>query len=148
MNTDGNRRNNTELLHKDLSYNVRGAILSVSKKYGKGLKESVYQNALAEEFALEKFKLKFVEHPRVSIHSLETNKVLGYYIPDFIVEDKIVIEIKATDFTTNQNFEQQLSYLKASKYEVGFLVNFNTPQLYIKRLIFTNDRKPSQRLTV
>lgn len=138
MNTD------MKLLHEELSYKVRGCIYAVANKYGKGLKEQVYQRALAEE--LEKANIPFEEQKRINIISVESGKNLGVYVPDFVVNDKIIIEIKATDFTTKQNSEQQLSYLKSSKYEVGFLVNFNTPKLFIKRLIFTNDRKPSIRV--
>lgn len=118
--------------------------MDVSNKYGKGLKEVVYQNALAEAFMQR--GLKFEKEKRITIHSVDTGKVLGYYTPDYIVEQKIIVELKASDFTSRQNVGQELSYLKASKYEVGFLVNFNTPKLDIKRLIYTNDRKPAIRV--
>lgn len=144
MNTDQSQLINTDLLHSDLSYKVRGAIMNVANKYGKGLKESIYQAALAEEF--DKLKIKYEQQKRVTIYSVETSKPLGTYVPDFVVEDKIIIEIKATDFVIQKDVQQQLSYLKASKYELGFLANFSTPQLYIKRSIFTNDRKPSLRV--
>jgi len=74
-------------------------------------------------------------------YSLDTGKILGTYVPDFVVEDKIIIEIKASTFTTQQDVRQQQSYLKASTYEVAYLVNFCTEKLYIKRSIYTNDRK-------
>jgi GxxExxY protein len=118
--------------------------MSVANKYGKGLKENIYQNALAEEFT--KTGLKFEKEKRIPISSIETGKLLGHYTPDFVVEDTVIIETKATDFTVQKNIDQQLSYLKASKYEVGLLVNFNTPKLYIKRFIYTNDRKPHIRV--
>ena len=144
MNTDKDKRINTELLYSDITYKIRGAMMDVSNKYGKGLKEVVYQNALAEAFMQR--GLKFEKEKRITIHSVDTGKVLGYYTPDYIVEQKIIVELKASDFTSRQNVGQELSYLKASKYEVGFLVNFNTPKLDIKRLIYTNDRKPAIRV--
>ena len=76
------------------------------------------------------------------IHSIDTGKSLGVYVPDFLIEDKIIVEIKATDFTIRDNLKQHMSYLKAGQYEIGYLVNFGTPRLYIKRTIYTNDRKP------
>ena len=134
MNTD-----TTKLLHEDLTYQIRGAIYTVSNEYGKGLKEQIYQKALAEE--LERRNLLFEQQKRITIRSVQSGKPLGVYIPDFIVADKVVIELKASDFTSKQNVEQQLSYLKGSKYEIGLLVNFSASKLYIKRSIFTNNKK-------
>ena len=54
---------------------------------------------------------------------------------------KIILEIKASSFTTRQDIDQQRSYLKASTYEIGYLVNFNTSELDIRRSIFTNNNK-------
>lgn len=144
MNTDTGKQINTDLLYADLSYKVRGAIMSVSNKYGKGLKESIYQKALAEEF--DKLGIKHEQQKRITIYSVESGEPLGTYVPDFLVEDKIILEIKATDFVIPKDIQQQLSYLKASKYELGFLANFNTPKLYIKCSIFTNNRKPTFRV--
>lgn len=149
MDTDQNKQIDTDkskrgLLHEELSFKVRNCIFSVAKKYGKGLKEGILQKALAEEFTLK--GINFEQQKRITIYSVETGKALGVYVPDFVVEDLIIIEIKATDFPLQKDIEQQLSYLKISKYEVGLLINFNTPKLYIKRLIYTNDRKPYIRV--
>lgn len=129
-----------KLLEPDLSYKIQGVIFAVANKYGLGLKEIIYQKALAEEFA--KNEMKFDEQKRIKIYSVETSKVLGVYVPDFIIEDKIILEIKSSDFTTRQDVAQQRSYLRCGIYEIGYLVNFGTRKLDIKRSIFTNDRKP------
>ncbi len=129
-----------KLLEEELTYKIRGCIFNVSNKYGRGLKEKIYQKVLAEE--LLKAGIKFVEQKRINIYSLETGKHIGVYIPDFVINDKIIIEIKATAFTTRQDIEQQRSYLRVSIYEIAYLVNFSTPKLEIHRSIFTNDRKP------
>lgn len=128
-----------KLLEEDLSYKIRGCIYNTSNKYGKGFKEGIYQKALAEEFA--RSGLKFIEQKRIDIYSIDTGKKLGTYIPDFIVGDKIIVEIKAANFSRKEDVEQQRSYLRASIYEIAYLVNFGTPELEIKRSIFTNDRK-------
>lgn len=94
------------------------------------------------EEELEKAGLAYESQKRIDIFSLESGKKLGTYVPDVIVEDKVVVEIKATNFVRVDDLNQQRSYLNASKYEVGYLVNFSTPQLEIKRSICTNDRKP------
>jgi len=94
--------------------------------------KKIYENALAEEF--EKEKIKFENQKRINICSIETGKRLGAYVPDFVVEDKIVVEIKASEFTTRNNKAQQQSYLKAGKYEIGYLVNFGLAKLCIKKI--------------
>jgi GxxExxY protein len=144
MDTEADKQMNTDLLHRELSYKVRGAIMNVANKYGKGLKEEIYQKALAEEFAT--LGVKFKQQYKITIYSIDTGKPLGTYIPDFVIEDKIILEIKASEFTIQKYIEQQMSYLRASKYELGFLANFNAPKLYIKRSIYTNDRKPAFRV--
>lgn len=131
---------NKNLLEPDLSYKIQGAIYNVANKYGNGLKEQIYQKALAEEFT--KQKILFEQQKRINIYSLDTGKSLGVYIPDFVINNKIILEIKASNFTTRQDINQQISYLKTSTYEIGYLVNFNTPELYMRRSIFTNNRKP------
>lgn len=91
---------------------------------------------------MDKKSIKFVEQRRIDIYSLETGVKLETYVPDFIVEDKIVIDIKASTFTRNDDVNQPFSYLKCSGYEIAYLVNFCTPKLDIHRSIYTNDRKP------
>jgi len=131
---------NKSLLYPELSYKLQGAIYNVSNKYGNGLKEKIYQKALAEE--LKKQEINFVEQKRINIYSVDSGKILGTYVPDFIINNKIILEIKASNFTTRQDVNQQRSYLKASIYEIAYLVNFGTPKLYMQRSIYTNDRKP------
>jgi len=127
-------------LYPELSYEIQGALFTIANSYGQGLKEIIYQNALAEEFT--KRKLSFKEQKRINVYSLETGKILGVYIPDFIVENKIIIEIKATEFPAKRDVDQLRSYLRASEYEVAYLVNFCAQELFIKRSIYTNNRKP------
>jgi GxxExxY protein len=128
------------LLHGELCYEIQGCMYNVANKYGKGLKEIIYQKALEEELVIK--SIPFESQKRINIYSVETGKVLGTYVPDLLVKNLVIIEIKATTFSTKQDEQQQLLYLRASKYEVGYLVNFSTPKLYIKRSIYTNDRKP------
>lgn len=141
MNGSTHITDNTDnFLERDLSYKLRGAIYDTVNKYGAGLKEQIYQRALAEEFT--KQNISFEQQKRINIYSLDTGKSLGVYIPDFVIANKIILEIKASSFTTRQDIDQQRSYLKTSIYEIGYLVNFNTNKLDIRRSIFTNNRKP------
>lgn len=139
-NYNESRIRNKDLLEPELCYKIQGAFYSVVNKYGRGLKEQIYQKALTEEFTER--KLKFEQQKRITIYSLDTGKQLGSYMPDFIIEDIVIIEIKASNFVSQQDSRQQMSYLKASRYEIAYLVNFCTPELYIRRSIYTNDRKP------
>lgn len=131
---------NKDILHPKLSYDLQGAFYEVANTIGKGMKEKVYQNALAEE--LEAKGIPHEQQKRIAIYSPKSGDKLGVYVPDFLVDDTIIVEIKATDYTPKQARKQHFSYLKASEYEVGYLVNFCTPELYIERSIYTNDRKP------
>lgn len=128
-----------EILEKELSYIIQRCVYNVANKYGKGLKENIYQKVLTEE--LERAGLSFEQQKRIDIFSFDSGKKLGAYVPDFVIEDKIILEIKASVFTTKQDLEQQRSYLRVSCYEVGYLVNFSTDKLFMKRSIYTNDRK-------
>jgi GxxExxY protein len=67
--------------------------------------------------------------------------VVGSYQPDFIVEDKIIIELKALEQMPRKMIDQLYSYLRNSEYELGFLINFSSGGVDIKRVIYTNDRK-------
>ena len=129
-----------ELLEKELSYKIQGCVYNVVNKYGRGLKEKIYQKVLAEE--LKNADIKFEEQKRINIYSFESGEKIGTYIPDFLVDSKIIIEIKASNFTTRQDIEQQRSYLRISAYEIAYLINFCMDNLYIKRSIYTNDKKP------
>ena len=127
------------LLHQDLSYLIRGIIFEIRNNYGPGQKEIIYQNLFKE--LLKQKNIKYEKEKSISIFSPD-NKKVGVYRPDFVVEDKIIIEIKSSRFTSRIDEKQLYYYLRNSGYEVGFLVNFSTPKLYIKRIIYTNDRKP------
>ena len=137
--TNNNANNKSKLLEAELCYKIQGAVYNVTNKYGSGLKEQIYQKALVEE--LIKQNLQFEQQKRIIIYSLDSGKSLGVYVPDFIIENKVILEIKASNITTRQDINQQRSYLRASIYEIGYLVNFGTPKLDIRRSIYTNNRK-------
>jgi len=131
----------TELLYKELSYEIQGAAIEVRKNFGVGHKEKLYQNAYAEE--LESRNIIFEKEKAIQIFSPKTGKKIGTYQPDFIVDKKIIVELKAKYPYPQQMINQLFDYLRNSKYELGYLINFASPKLYFKRLIYTNDRKPN-----
>jgi len=132
-------------LYKDLSFQLRGIFFDIRNTYGPGHKEVVYQNLL-EEYLKEK-NVRFEREKSISIHAPQ-GKNVGIYRPDFIVDNDIILEVKATEKVVRVHEEQLYYYLRNSKYQVGFLVNFSSPRLYIKRTIYTNDRKPFLKLSV
>lgn len=128
-----------DLLYKDLSYKVQGIAQKIRKDYGSGQKESIYQRAFIKE--LENQKVSYKKEPQIKIFSPNTKKTIGYYQPDLLIDDKILIEIKAVDYAAKKSEYQLFDYLKNSKYELGYFINFGGSKLYIKRVIYTNDRK-------
>lgn len=138
-NDKTNTTSNSKILHKELCYRIVSCIYEVRNLYGSGQKEMVYQNALAESF--QKAKLPFTREVSISITSQLTQKTLGSYRLDFIVNDKIIVETKSLKFTPDKMENQLYSYLRSTPYEVGYLVNFGSTKLYLKRIILTNDRK-------
>jgi len=101
------------LLYSDLTYKIRKAVFNVYNELGFGHKEHVYQEALEEEFNLLRLPYK----REVNLKVYYKDKKIGDYRPDFIIDDKIIIEIKAVEFMP--------------------IINFGRPKLQIKRLIWT-----------
>jgi len=128
-----------KLLFKEESYKLQGALLAVRRKYGRGLKENILDKICEEQFQAD--KIPYVSKPKIKIFSVDSYKFIGVYVPDFIIYDKIVLEIKSVP-KMPQFFETQLyNYLKCSHYELGYIVNFGEYKFDIRRRIFTNDRK-------
>ncbi len=128
-----------EILYKELSYRVVGAAITTRKTYGLGHKERIYQNAFAEE--LEKRKMSYVKEPSLVIRSLASGKSLGIYRPDFLIEDKVVVELKAQRLLTPSSWQQLYHYLRNSKFELAYLINFSPSRMTVKRVIYTNVKK-------
>lgn len=134
QNSDG------KFLHKELSYKILGIIFEIRKQYGPGHKEKVYHNLIKEKLALN--KINFEAEKRISFKSVDTGKTIGLYVPDFLIDNKIVLEIKATRFSVKEDEKQLYYYLKNGEYEIGYLINFNTNNLFWKRMVYTNNFKP------
>lgn len=122
-------------LYPNLSYKLVGAIYAVRNNYGAGQKELVYQKALAEE--LDELKIPYKREASISIKSVKTGKSLGSYKLDFVIDEKIIVEAKATKFTPKKIEQQLYSYLRSTPYKIGYLVNFGSSRLYLKRIILT-----------
>ncbi len=120
-----------DLLYPDLSYEIIGALLAVYKALGPGLPEKVYQRAVAEE--LRRRGIKFQEQVPVKI--IYEGIPIGIYYADFVIEDKIVLELKTYRFFSRKNIDQTVGYLKSLKLQLGMLANFTRNGLEYKRII-------------
>ncbi len=133
MTKDGEK-----LLYEDLSYQIRGACFDLYKKFGGDFKETAINKALFLE--LQSKKLCVENQKRIDI--FHNDEKIGTYIPDLIVEDKILIELKVKPFLIKSDDRQFWRYLNGSNYKLGFLINFGPQKLEIKRRVFDKARNP------
>lgn len=131
--------NDNDFLYKELTYKIRGACFEVMNEMGPGLKESVYHKAL--EKALSEKAIKF-EREKIIDVSFKGEKV-GNFRPDLLIEDKIILELKALPFTGKTEEKQLWSYLKGSEYKLALLINFGSQKLDIKRVVYDTIRHKS-----
>ncbi|MDI5894275.1 GxxExxY protein [Flavobacterium algoritolerans] len=126
----------TEILHKELSESILKVFYDVYNELGYGFLEKVYQNAMYLELKSQGFKVE----PQKQIKVYYKNELVGDFFADLLINDLIILELKACDSLVKAHYVQTLNYLKATNIEIGLLLNFGEkPE--IKRLIFTNNRK-------
>ena len=119
------------LLHKNESFNIIGAAMEVHKTLGCGFTEPIYQEALAIE--LRKRNIPFEREKELSI-DYKGNKLTKTFRADFICYNKIILELKAVSNFTDEHYAQIYSYLKASKMNLGILINFGKASLEYERI--------------
>ena len=130
----------SRLLYPELSYIIQGCVFEIRKQYGPGQKEVIYHRLLEEKLHLK--SLEVTREKKIKIFSEDSGKAVGTYQPDIVVDDKIVVELKSSSFTTKTDEKQLYFYLRNSEYELGYLINFSTPNLYMKRIVYSNTKKP------
>jgi len=116
--------------HEDLTYRIIGAALAVHRRLGPGYKERMYQNALEAE--LEQVGLSFEGEPKLEVYDGE--RLVGYYIPDLIVEGKVIVELKAFATLHQKYLGQVITYLNHTGLPVGLLINFGERSLRPRRV--------------
>lgn len=127
---------NMELLHEELTNSIIKTFYEVYNELGHGFLEKVYQNSLFLE--LKNKGLKVEAQKKIAVFYKRTE--VGEYYADLILEDKIILELKAADYIVKEFENQILNYLRATHCEVGLLLNFGKKPEF-KRKIFENDRK-------
>jgi len=127
--------NEHELILKDEVYAIVGAAMEVSNVLGSGFLEAVYQEAL--EMELQERKITFSAQRAIQI-SDKGRKLSKEYVPDLICFNNVIVELKALKQLSSTEDAQLLNYLKATGKQVGVLLNFGTPKLEWKRLVYTS----------
>jgi GxxExxY protein len=130
---------NNDLKHKDITEKIIGAAFEVHKFLGNGFQEVIYQRALAYEF--EQAGLSFLREFEETIYYKDMPAPLGTRRADFIIESKVLVELKAISQLEDIHMAQVLNYLKAYRLEVGLLINFGSKSLSFKRLVLTQSKK-------
>jgi GxxExxY protein len=123
----------TELKYKDITEKIIGASFEVHKFLGNGFQELIYQRALAWE--LSKVGLTYGREIEQEIFYKEMQEAIGTRRADFVVEGKVLVELKAIIELEDVHLAQVLNYLKAYRLEVGLLINFGSKSLTFKRLV-------------
>ena len=116
----------------ELTYQIRGAVFEVNKILGSGFLEKVYENSMMVE--LKKRNLK--AQAQVPVKVEYKGEIVGEYFADIVVEDRIILELKAIESLQKIHEAQLLNYLKATDYKIGLLINFTYPKAEIKRFVF------------
>ncbi|MBU2950319.1 GxxExxY protein [Tamlana agarivorans] len=118
--------------YKDDTYKIIGACMAVHRELGKGFNEIVYGDAL--EIELTDNNINFTREKQFNI-LYKGNLLPHKYQADFIIEDKIILEIKAISSLTDSHSKQILNYIAVSKLKLGLLINFGEDSLKYKRII-------------
>lgn len=126
-----------ELLHQDLTGDILKCFYAVHKSLGFGFAEKVYENSLFVELEEEGHKCKRQQ----PISVFYKGRIVGEYFADLVVDDLVIIELKAAERLIPEHEAQLINYLKATKHEVGMLLNFGKDAKF-KRKVYSNLNKP------
>lgn len=122
-----------KLYFESESYRIRGAIFEVYREKGCGFHEAVYQECLEMEFELS--DIPFRSQPELKL-SYKGQPLEQTYRPDFICFGEIIVELKALSKTAPEHEAQVMNYLKATGFQLGFLVNFGAhPKATVQRIV-------------
>jgi len=122
----------TNLIYKDLSYKIIGTCFEVHNNLGSGFLEIVYKDALEYEF--KKANIPFEREVKYEVNY--KGLILPHkFFADFVINDKIILEVKSVSSIVNEFIAQTLNYLKVSKNKLGLIVNFGELKLNYKRIV-------------
>jgi GxxExxY protein len=114
-----------------LTEKIIGGAFAVSNGLGHGFLEAVYKNALMVELEARDLSVRKEQSFPVQYR----DKRVGFYLADLVVENQVIIELKAVDSLSQNHTAQVLNYLKASQLPIGILLNYGKPRLEMKRIL-------------
>lgn len=126
-----NKLRRKDILYPELSYKIIGCAFDVYNELGAGHNEKYYQRALAE--ALKRIGLKFIEQQSFPLKY--QGKTIGRSYLDFLIEDKIVAEIKKGERFSKRHIDQVMEYLRIGNLKLAILINFTNYGVTFKRII-------------
>ena len=118
-----------DFLYKDLTFKIIGIAMEVHRELGFGFLEKVYENALMIAFRLA--GIKVVQQAAIKVYY--RGEIVGEYVADILVEDKVILELKSQDKITDVHRAQTLNYLKATNLKVALILNFGKRSLEHER---------------
>lgn len=121
------------IIYKELSYKIVELALEVHNELGCGFLEKVYENAMMVLFDREKIIAKQQAPADVYFQG----KVVGQYFADILVDNKIILELKVVDAITGIHKAQVLNYLRATRLQLGLIMNFARPKFEYQRLVLS-----------
>ena len=125
------RVNEKKLVHAELSYDIVAAAMEVLNTLGCGFLEKLYENALVVEFKAR--GLQVDQQRRLAVRY--KNAVIGDYIPDLLVDDKVMVDTKVVDAIADVHVAQMMNYLAITGLKLGIIINFKHPKLEYRRIV-------------
>lgn len=122
---------NQKIIYPELSYKIVGCLFDVYKKLGNNRKENIYQNALKQEFLKRNINFKDQYYIQVNYNGVN----IGRSYVDFLIENKIILELKIGNFYHKQNLDQILDYLKSTSLKLGIIANFTRDGVKFYRVL-------------
>ena len=129
-----------DLICKELTKKIIGVYYKVYNELGFGFLEKVYENAMMIELRRHGFECS--RQQRIEVYYL--GERVGEYFADIIINNSVILELKATDYLVAEHEAQLINYLKGTNIEVGLLLNFGQKPEF-RRKVFANNRKENQR---
>lgn len=126
------------MLHEELTHEIINAFYEVHNILGFGFLEQVYQNALYKELCKRGLRCE----PQKQLNVYYKGELVGHYIADMVVEDRIILELKAVSALRPEHEWQLVNYLKATGLEVGLLLNFGVSAEMKRKILTTNPCNP------
>ena len=123
------------LIYEELTHSIIGAAMEVHRELKPGFAEKIYENALAIELDLRKIPFQVQK----SIQVKYKGKLAGDHVLDMIIDEKVIVELKAVEQIGSIHEAQLIGYLKASKCRIGLLINFSQESLEWKRILLKDN---------